>query len=163
TLDALRFALRRVNRQAPVRVLDVATGGADIPRAVARWARQSGRPLWLVASDLSFDFVDVARTQSLPFPELRFAVADARCLPFRDGAFDVTTCSLAMHHMLPEEAPALLGELKRCARLAVVINDIVRNWFGYFGAQVAVRIGSDNLLTRHDGPLSVQRAYTRDE
>ena len=57
----------------------------------------------------------------------------------------------------------MLSELRRCAAVGVVVNDIVRNWIGYFGAILAVRFGSRNWLTRHDGPLSVRRAFTADE
>ncbi len=146
----------------PLRVLDVATGGADIPRALARWARDR-RPVFLVASDVSEQFVALAREQSTSFPEIRFVVADARGLPFGRDAFHVTTCSLALHHMLRHEARALLTEMGRCARCGVVVNDIVRGWLGYLGAYVATRLGSRNPLTWHDGPLSVLRAYTKEE
>jgi ubiquinone/menaquinone biosynthesis C-methylase UbiE len=168
-LGGVRLTLRPLARLESLlpkgetlRVLDVATGGADIPRAVARWARRVGRPLLLVASDVSEPFVSVAREQSAS-PELRFVVADARRLPFRDGAFQVTTCSLALHHMLRHEAEEMLAELRRCAGVGVVVNDIVRGWLGYGGAFVATRLGSRNPLTWHDGPLSVLRAYTKEE
>jgi Methyltransferase domain len=169
-LGGVRLSLRplaRLESRLPegetLRVLDVATGGADIPRAVARWARRAGRPLLLVASDVSEPFVRIAREQSASYPELHFVVADARRLPFRAGAFQVTTCSLALHHMLPLEAEEMLAELRRCAAVAVVVNDIVRGWLGYGGAFVATRLGSRNPLTWHDGPLSVLRAYTKEE
>ncbi|MGH2371849.1 MAG: methyltransferase domain-containing protein, partial [Chloroflexota bacterium] len=146
-----------------LRMLDIATGGADIPRAISRWAASSGRPLLLVASDVSAPIVAVAREQSAGYGSLVFVVADARRLPFAGGAFHVTTCSLALHHMLVHEAREMLAEMRRCASVGVVVNDIVRGWLGYFGAFVATRLGSRNVLTWHDGPLSVLRAYTKDE
>lgn len=168
TLLPLARLAREVPGHRPLRVLDIATGGADIPRAVARWAERDGRALWLVASDVNETFLAIAREHSaatLPAGRvaLRFVVADARRLPFADGAFHVTTCSLALHHMLADEATAMLTEMGRCAALGVVVNDIVRGWLGYFGAFVATRLGSRNDLTWHDGPLSVLRAYTKGE
>jgi hypothetical protein len=65
--------------------------------------------------------------------------------------------------MLRDEAAAMLAESRRCATLGVVVNDIVRGWLGYYGAFVATRLGSRNVLTWHDGPLSVLRAFTADE
>jgi 2-polyprenyl-3-methyl-5-hydroxy-6-metoxy-1,4-benzoquinol methylase len=146
-----------------LRVLDVATGGADIPRALARWARRRGRPLLVVASDVSEQFVAIAREQSAGSPEVTFVVADARRLPFAPRAFHVSSCSLALHHMLWPEAREMFAELGRCASVGVVVNDIVRGWLGYYGAFVATRLGSRNHLTWHDGPLSVLRAYTKEE
>jgi ubiquinone/menaquinone biosynthesis C-methylase UbiE len=169
-LGGVRLSLRPLARLAEtvppaqtLRVLDVATGGADIPRALARWARRQRRALFLVASDVSESFVAIARQQSAAEGTIHFVVADARQLPFAPQAFDVTTCSLALHHMLRDEALAMLGELRRCAGRAVVVNDIVRGWLGYYGAFVATRLGSRNYLTWHDGPLSVLRAYTKEE
>jgi ubiquinone/menaquinone biosynthesis C-methylase UbiE len=57
--------LARLERCFPagttMRVLDVATGGADIPRALVRWGARRGRPLWLVASDVGAGIVAAAR------------------------------------------------------------------------------------------------------
>jgi hypothetical protein len=92
-----------------------------------------------------------------------FAAADARCLPFGDLSFDVVMCSLALHHQVPDDALAMLREMRRVARRGVVVNDIVRCWRGYWGAWLLSRTLSRNPLTRHDGPLSVRRAYTRPE
>ncbi len=163
TLGPLTRLVRDVPRQERLRILDVASGGGDIPRAVDRWAVGTGRALLLVASDVSWDFLAIAREQSVGHDALRFVVADARRLPFIDRAFHVTTCSLALHHMLVDEAADMLAEMGRCAAVGVIINDIVRGWLGYFGAFVATRLGSRNVLTWHDGPLSVLRAYTKGE
>jgi ubiquinone/menaquinone biosynthesis C-methylase UbiE len=163
TLEPLRRLAACVPAHDTLRVLDVATGGADIPRAVAEWAARGGRSLLLVASDVSLDFLLVARQQRGGDCRILYVVADARRLPFEGGAFHVVTSSLALHHMLPDEASDMLAESRRCASLGVVVNDIVRGWLGYYGAFVASRLGSRNVLTWHDGPLSVLRAYTRRE
>jgi ubiquinone/menaquinone biosynthesis C-methylase UbiE len=164
-LTLLPFA--RLAPQLPAgraaRVLDVASGGADIPRALAAWLRRRGRPSLVVVSDMNPEFLAVARDQWPDRGRLVYLAADATRLPFLAGAFDVVTCSLAMHHLLRDEALAMLTEMRRCATVGVVVNDIVRNWVGYCGAILATRFGSRNVLTRHDGPLSVLRAYTAQE
>ena len=163
TLRPLRHLAARVPPDEPLRVLDVATGGADIPRAVAAWAARARRGLLLVATDISFDFVYLARQHPGSGRRIVYVVADARRLPFAPGAFHVVTSSLALHHMLPDQARDMLAEARRCASEGVVVNDIVRGWLGYYGAFVASRLGSRNVLTWHDGPLSVLRAYTTKE
>ena len=172
-LGGIRLTLRPLARLAstlapaePLRVLDVASGGADIPQAIVRWASGACRPLVMVASDVNPQIVRLARDAAGAAPEGSgplFAAADARRLPFVSGAFHVVTCSLALHHMLPDDALAMLQEMRRCATIGVVVNDIVRTWLGYAGAIRATRLGSRNALTRHDGPLSVLRAYTAAE
>ena len=163
TLTPLRRLIARLPASEPLRVLDVASGGADIPQAVARRLEREGREALVVASDVSLDFLRVARAHPAHHPSVRYVVADATRLPFKEGAFGAVTSSLALHHMLPHDARAMLAEARRCTRLGIVLNDIVRGWLGYYGAFVATRLGSHNTLTWHDGPLSVLRAYTPNE
>ena len=63
---------------------------------------------------------------------------------------------------LDDEA-ALRGNLRDLARLGVVINDLVRARHNWIGARLLLPLMTRNRFTRHDGPLSVQRAYTRME
>jgi hypothetical protein len=163
TLRPLYWLADQVPREVPLLALDVATGGADIPRAMVRRAAAAGRPVSVVASDISEAIVIAARAQAAVPPNLSFVVADALRLPFADRTFHVTTTSLALHHMLPGEAVVMLREMARCAAVGVVVNDIVRSWLTYYGAIIASRLGSRNRLTRHDGPLSALRAYTTAE
>jgi len=144
---------------AGVALLDVATGSADIPAALRRWlARRWGRAT-VVATDLS---PQIARLAA-PGPGVALAVADGLRLPFADARFDVATCSLALHHFDPAGAVALLREMGRVARVGVVVNDLVRSRPGFLAATALGYVLSANPLTRHDGPLSVRRAYTRAE
>lgn len=162
-----RLPLARLATRVPVStrllVLDVASGAADIPLALSRWAARAGRPALFVASDIGVDIVRVARAHQPVPPNVVFVAADATRLPFRTGAFHVTTCSLALHHMAPDDAVRMLREMRRCARLGVIVNDIVRSWLTYYGAVVASYLGSTNPLTRHDGPVSALRAFTPGE
>jgi ubiquinone/menaquinone biosynthesis C-methylase UbiE len=159
------FALTHLTRElAPgsgIEILDVATGGGDFPRAMAAWARRRGLRARILATDLSPEILGRAAAGAPSCIE--FAVADARCLPFDDGAFDVVTCSLFLHHLEPDDAITSLNEMRRVARRGVIVNDLVRSWVGYLGGLVVPRMMSRNPIFRHDAPLSVRRAYTKDE
>ncbi len=146
---------------ADLEIVDLATGGADFPRAMAAWAARRGLRARILATDLNPQILDLA-ARGAP-PGIEFAVADARRLPFDDGAFDVATCSLLLHHLEPEDAAATLKEMRRVAWRGVIVNDLVRSWVGYLGGLVVPRMMSRNPLFRHDAPLSVRRAYTKDE
>src|SRR6266542_6351406 len=52
TVRPLARLAKRVAMGQRLRVLDVATGGGDIPRAVCRWAAGNGRRVLVVASDV---------------------------------------------------------------------------------------------------------------
>lgn len=148
--------LRRLPRRAPVTLLDVATGGADGPRFLARRARGCGYELRPLASDRLAEVLWLARMAGARFPLIRH---DALAIPLPDRAVDFSTCALALHHFDPPAAVALLRELARVARYGVVVNDLCRARPAYWGARL-LALGPWHAMARHDGPLSVLRAYT---
>jgi ubiquinone/menaquinone biosynthesis C-methylase UbiE len=152
-----------VPRDRPAEILDLATGGGDIPRAVVTWADGQGRSLRLTVTDRSPQILAEARRTLAGVPGVTFSVCDARATPMPDRSFDVVLCSLALHHFAPGEAVQVLREMDRLSRIGFILNDIRRCLAGYVAAWGASRVATRNRLTRHDMPLSVLRAYTPDE
>ncbi len=152
---------RRENA-APLRILDVATGGADIPIAVAEWAEHRGVAVHVVAVDRHPAITRLARAMTAPYPSITIVEADALALPFPDRSFDVCLCSLALHHLDPGDGGALLRQLDRLGRLGFLVVDLVRGWSGYAGVWLLTRCSRSPLI-RHDGPVSVRRAPSWDE
>lgn len=148
----------------PTRLLDIGTGAADIPIALLQSWRASGRDLDVTAIDSRPEVVAAANGEAGAVDlRLHLAVADGRDLPYDDGSFDVTHASLVLHHLEPEDAVALLREMRRVARLGVVINDLARGRLAWLGAWLLAHVATGNAFTRHDAPLSVSRAYTTAE
>jgi ubiquinone/menaquinone biosynthesis C-methylase UbiE len=147
-------------------LLDVGTGGADIPVALIERARGRGRRMRVVGIDSRPEVLAAALRAN---PSLAGAVdlelyeADGRALGFPDRSFDVAHASLVLHHLDPSDAIALLREMGRVARLGVVINDLQRSRLGWLGAWLIGHLLTGNRLTRHDAPLSVRRAYRASE
>lgn len=145
-------------QRTPLTVLDVATGGGDIPRWLAR--REKGRIL-LLAGDLHPQMLDLARRWSRGLP-IRFLRLDARRLPFRDRSVDVVLCSLMLHHLTEADAAGALRELARVVRRRLIVNDLRRSRVAYCLIWLITRF-SRNRLTRYDSPVSVERAFTPGE
>ncbi len=141
-------------------LLDVCCGSADVPRELLREARSRGRRLEIVALDASDAVLAVARERAGDEPLLRFVRGDARMLPFPDAAFDIATCTLGLHHFDDDAAVEVLRELRRVARLTPVVCDLERSPLAYVSASLYARFIAKNRLTKHDGPLSVRRAYS---
>jgi SAM-dependent methyltransferase len=152
--------------RAPFTVLDVGTGGADIPLALIDRGRATGRLVTVTGIDHRPEVLEaavVAQPRITATGELSLHVGDGRALPYPDGAFDVAHASLLLHHLEPEAVPALLAEMGRVGRLGVVVNDVVRNRRGLVGAWLYGHLLTRNRLTRYDAPTSVRRAYTVSE
>lgn len=145
-----------------VSLLDVGTGGADIPVALLGLASAAGRRLTVVGIDSRPEVLAaavVAWPAVAATEGLELHVGDGRSLPYPDQSFDVVHASLVVHHLSPGDAAGLLSEMARVARLGVVINDLERSWRGWIGAWLLGHFLTRNRYTRHDAPLSVRRAY----
>jgi ubiquinone/menaquinone biosynthesis C-methylase UbiE len=147
-------------------VLDVGTGGADIPMALLARAGKRGRGLSIVGIDSRPEILTAA-VMATPAvaatSRLELHVGDGRSLPYSDGSFDVVHSSLVIHHLSEREAVALLREMVRVARLGVVVNDLDRTRLGWIGAWLIGHLLTRNRYTRFDAPLSVLRSYRASE
>lgn len=141
--------------------LDVATGSADLPRAVLRRAARRGWVVRAMGLDASPRVLRIARDH-LGLAPVTLHQGDARALPFADRSVDVVTCALALHHFAPDEAARVLAELARVARHGWLLVDLDRSLPAYLGA-LALRVLLRSPVTRQDAPASVLRAYTLDE
>jgi 2-polyprenyl-3-methyl-5-hydroxy-6-metoxy-1,4-benzoquinol methylase len=145
-------------------VLDVGTGSAALPRAIVLWSRRHNRHIQVHATDLHPQMLQVAREASRDFPEIVVEAADALDLKYADGRFAAALMTLTLHHFETNEQLRVLRELARVAQRAVIVSELERCWPNYLGARfLAATWWRRNRLTRHDGPLSVLRAFTPDE
>ena len=147
-------------------LLDVGTGGADIPVALLERARRRSRHWSVVAIDSRPEVLATAvrvRPAVASMPGLQLHVGDGRSLPYPDRSFDVAHASLVLHHLTPLEADGLLREMARVARLGVVVNDLERGRLGWLGAWLMGHLLTGSRFTRHDAPLSVARSYRASE
>lgn len=162
-LAQLSALLHEYPRGSTVSVLDVATGSGDIPLALVHWGDRHGYDVRVVATDFADDVLIVARHETANEARIVVEACDARALPYHNGAFDIVTCSLALHHFARADAVQALAEMRRVARRGVIVNDLARSWSGYVGAWLLGTLITRNRLTRHDAPLSVLRAWTPEE
>ncbi len=145
--------------QAPLTLLDVGTGFADIPEKLVEWGERSGLRLRVTAVDSRMEIVDAAYERLGERPDLHLDVVRGTRLPYPDGAFDIAHISMVLHHLEPQGAQALLDELTRVSRLGVIVNDLDRARRYWLGAWLLGHVFTRNRYTRHDGPLSVLRGY----
>lgn len=96
-------------------VLDVCTGTGAVAFALAeRGARVTG-------IDLSRDMLAHANRHA--DDRVEFLAGDATQLPFPDGAFAVSTLSMALHCMPAELRPQVLREMARVSRRRVALME----------------------------------------
>jgi ubiquinone/menaquinone biosynthesis C-methylase UbiE len=106
--------------------------------------------------------VAFAGTACAAYPEISVVRADVTALPLREAAADVATASLTLHHLEPDDAVSALAEMAFTAR-RVIVNDLLRTRASLALVWLVTRVLAMHPMSRHDGPLSVRRAYTADE
>lgn len=153
--DSVRAVERLLGDQAEATVLDVGTGSGDFVRRLRR-----RRHVEVIAADTRTEVLEIARRNLAHINNVSLLQADARAMPLADGEVDVAHASLLLHHLDPDDAIAALKEMRRVARLGVVINDLRRGLVPFAMTAAAVLAFSRGAYTRHDGVLSARRAYT---
>lgn len=148
---------------SPIRILDVGTGYADLPRAIVERARRRGLRIQIDALDRHDGIRAWAARACAEYPEIRLQDGDALALPYPDRGVDVALASQILHHMEGEEPVRLLRELRRVARHAVVVGDLRRGAWPFAVTWIALHLVSRSSLIRHDGPLSVRRGFVPTE
>ncbi len=162
-VDAVRPFLLAKDVGEPLSVLDVGTGGADLPLDLVASARRLGRPIRVIAIDRDEVTLDYARRKTGATPEIELHAADAFDLPFAPASFDLVTASLFLHHFTHDDAVRLLASFRRLARRAVLINDLERHVIPWAFIAVLARVTRRHPMFVNDAPLSVLRGFTPGE
>ena len=145
-----------------IRILDVATGSADIPRAILRWAARRGFDVRVVGIDLHWKtLTEAAAAADGADAKLRLVRADAMRLPFADDSFDYAVTNMFLHHLDDDQIVIVLREMSRVARRGIVAADLVRNRRAYGWISLFTVLA--NPMVRHDARVSVAQAFSRDD
>jgi 2-polyprenyl-3-methyl-5-hydroxy-6-metoxy-1,4-benzoquinol methylase len=157
-----------------VRINRMLGGHRVLREALAECVAGGGELSMLDVGSASGDAARVAREQ---YPGLRVTsldykanhlsgasgdrvLADAFRMPFAPRAFDVVYCGLFLHHFQNQQVVDLLRSFGSLARRFVVVNDLERHFLAYYFLPATRPVFGWDPITLHDGPVSVQAAFT---
>lgn len=144
-------------------LLDVGCGSGDTLRQLAEWARSKKISARLTGIELSEQSTRRAAAACQNYPEIEIRHQDVFTLA-TDEQYDVVHSALVLHHFSrDEDVVRVLKRMNDAARLGVIINDLHRHPFAYNSIRLLTRALSRSEVLRNDAPLSVARAFTRDE
>ncbi len=154
-----RFIRRWMRHGDHLRVLDLATGSADIPRLVAEHARRVGANVEIVAVDFQQTTIETARRLSASYPEISCICADALTYQPKQP-FDIVICSLALHHFSDEDAVQLLRRCRELSHAYVLVSDLRRGFLARVGVHLLTALIFRDRMTRQDGRVSAARSFS---
>ena len=161
TLAFVDAALRAMPGR-PLTVLDVGFGAGDMLRAVARLCQRRDRAVRLVGIDLNPRSEAAARAATPAGMAIEYVTGDAYAWGAREPV-DLIVSSLVTHHMDDGEVIRFLRWMERTASAGWLVNDLHRHALAYHGFRALAAAMRWHPFVRHDGPLSVARAFTRGE
>jgi 2-polyprenyl-3-methyl-5-hydroxy-6-metoxy-1,4-benzoquinol methylase len=154
---------QRAGNARSVRVLDIATGGGDVPVRTWRRARRKGLSLEVAGCDFSPVAVEHARaTATRKQADVTFFPLDLLADPIPAG-YDVITCSLFLHHLTEEQAVTILAKMREAAGTLALVNDLARSRLGWWAAYLGTRALTRSPIVHFDGVVSVEGAFTPEE
>jgi 2-polyprenyl-3-methyl-5-hydroxy-6-metoxy-1,4-benzoquinol methylase len=142
----------------PVHIVDVGSGGGDLLRQIAGWARRRGIAVQLTGIDLN-PYAARAAAESTP-KELGITWVTGDALEYRpEKPMDIVVSSLLAHHLEDEEIIALLRWMEATVQVGWFINDLERSeWSSRMFGWVRW-----HRFVRHDGPVSFRRAFRKED
>ena len=145
----------------PTTLLDLGSGGGDLARSLARWARRDGLRLAVTAVDPDRRAHDFARAR--PAVGVTHRCASSGDLVAAGEQFDVVVSNHVLHHLDDPSREAVLADSRALARRLVLHSDIRRSRAAYAGYWVGTLPLARTSFVRVDGLRSIRRSWTESE
>ncbi|HKY59520.1 MAG TPA: methyltransferase domain-containing protein [Gemmatimonadota bacterium] len=147
----------------PASILDVAGGDGRFAERLVERLGTDREPATAWVLDLGRISNAIASRRAPAHGRVVAVRGDARHLPFPDRSLDLVHTAAFFHHLGVDDAGRVLAEMCRVSRRLVLVNDLVRSWVAAGSIWVLGHLLSRNRLVRHDGPLSVLKAFRPEE
>ena len=161
-LNVLNRWENRWQKGDTIHFLDVGTGGADVPLAIYHWANSRSYRVSITGIDKAPEIADFARKKVREIGDITIVHADVFDWAAAGHSYDYVIGSLFLHHIPDVQIPGMLRCWDRMARRGLIVSDLVRSPWAYAGVSLLLWIAG-NPIVQNDGPLSVRRAFSRDD
>jgi ubiquinone/menaquinone biosynthesis C-methylase UbiE len=156
TCSMIEYVARQTGSRS-LSLLEVGAGSGYVPRDAGQRLARQGVQLHVTLLDRSASHLGNGGRASVP----RVA-GNAVALPFANQSFDLVSSCLLAHHFSPQDLLRVVEEGLRVARVAVLINDLVRHPIHLALVHAGWPLYRSRL-TQHDAVASVRQAYTPEE
>jgi 2-polyprenyl-3-methyl-5-hydroxy-6-metoxy-1,4-benzoquinol methylase len=163
TTSAVKKLIHRWQPGKALHIADLGCGGGDMLRVIHSLAIRRGISVRLTGIDANPEIIDYARRNLRDIPHTELLALDIFSEAFRNLNFDIIIGTLFFHHFSSDRLIEFLSELKHRVTLGIVINDIHRHFLAYYSIRYLTMAFSKSFMVKHDAPLSVARAFSKEE
>ena len=145
-------------------MLDVGSGGCDLPMWLMDRCRAEGIRLTITCMDHDARVVQFARQRLAHYPEIVAVRGDALTLADTPPAtWDFIFSNHFLHHLSTPQVRQFLQQIMRACREQVIVSDLVRSRFTYALYSAAAKLVLRNSFAYDDGRLSIRKGFTKRE
>lgn len=140
---------------------DLGCGSGDLLRVTKEWSRTKNIKAKYLGFDANAAITKYAYQLTNQHPDINYHHVDVFDNKFKQYQFDVVTLNSFCHHLGEQDLIKLITQLKQQTKLAIVINDLHRNWFSYYGIKIIANLMHFSDYGKHDGPTSILRSFKK--
>ncbi|SDL12951.1 hypothetical protein SAMN04488034_102383 [Salinimicrobium catena] len=163
TLEGIDKILKSGCYSQPVEIMDVGCGNGNMLREVAKIGRSRGIRMKLIGVDISNSTIEIARKESVDFPEISFETMDVTSRDFGEKKTDIILCTLTLHHFKDKEIEDLMKVFEKVCQMGIVINDLHRSRLAYHLFKLYSNLYMKNEIAKKDGLTSILRSFRKED
>ena len=163
TLNGLSQLLDRVSREGELHIADLGCGSGDMLKLVRRLLDRRGIRAKLTGIDANPNVISFAVANTPAACRIHYELMNVLSAAFSTRQFDIVIATLFFHHLSDAQMITFFKQMKNQVSTGMVINDIHRHWFAYYAIKWLTRFFSRSPMVRHDAPVSVLRAFRKQE
>jgi 2-polyprenyl-3-methyl-5-hydroxy-6-metoxy-1,4-benzoquinol methylase len=154
----------RADRGRAWTMLDIGSGGCDLPIWLIERCREEGITLTITCLDHDARVVEFARPRLAAYPEIVLLHGDALSLAeTAPGSWDFIFSNHFLHHLTTPEVRDCLRQVVRACREQLIMSDLVRSRLSYGVYTAVAKLLLRNSFAFDDGRLSIRRSLTKGE
>lgn len=162
TIDAIA-QLARSSQGKEITIADLGCGGGEMLRLIDAWGKKNNLKLKLIGIDANPHIIAFAKKNLSDCPHICLETLNIFGREFRQRKYDIVIGTLFYHHFSDHQLTDFFKLLKHQVMLGYVINDIHRHWLAYYSIKILTHLFSRSPMVKYDAPLSVLRAFKKDE
>lgn len=158
-----RYIRPELSRSRTTSLLDIGSGGADIPHKLYTWANDDGLSLQITATDPDPRALEFVRQNGNDTAAVEYLQKPAQKLLRGGRRFDFVISNHLVHHLSDQQLLEMAGYARGLSTRRVLFNDIERGDLGYLLFSAITFPLFPESYIREDGLTSIRRSFTRNE